>query len=110
MTNYVEFEVGDETYKLRLGMSAIVQLEKKLGCNPMGIFGNGDKIPTITQMCDILHASLQKYHHGCNLDKARDIFEDYLSEHSQTDFLPVILEVYKVSGIIPKDAEEAEKN
>jgi hypothetical protein len=83
-----------------------VALEKALGCNPLSIFGSGDTIPTITTMVTILWSSLQQYHHGITLNDAYDIFDAYLEEHSATDFIPVILEIYKVSGIIREGATE----
>ncbi len=102
--NFINFEVGNNTYRLRLNTRNIVLLEKQLGCNPLSIFGNGDEIPTITAMVTILHTSMQQYNHGISLNDAYDIFDKYLEEgHSSTDFIPVIMEIYKVSGIIPKD-------
>lgn len=103
---YFDFEAGNKAYKLRLNTRNTVILEKTLGCNPLAIFGTGDTIPTITTMVQVLFASLQQYHHGITLDDAYTIFDEYLEEHSATDFIPVILEVYKVSGIIPKSATE----
>ena len=104
--NYVEFSAGNKDYKLRLNTRNIVVLEKQLGCNPLTIFGNGDTIPTVTTMVTILYSSLQQYNHGISLNDAYDIFDKWLDEgHSTTDFIPVILEIYKASGIIPKDTE-----
>lgn len=103
---YFDFEAGGKAYKLRLNTRNTVMLEKALGCNPLAIFGSGDTIPTITTMATILWASLQQYHHGITLNDAYDIFDAFLEEHSATEFIPVILEVYKVSGIIPKEATE----
>ena len=109
--NYINFEVGNESYKLRLSTRNIVLLEKQLGCNPLSIFGNGETVPTITIMVAVLHASLQQYNHGITLNDAYDIFDKYLEEgHSSIDFLPVILDVYRASGIIPKDSKNTEKN
>lgn len=110
--NYINFEVGNETYKLRLSTRNIVLLEKTLGCNPLNIFGNGETVPTITVMVAVLHASLQQYNHGITMNDAFDIFDNYLADgHSTVDFIPVILDIYKASGIIPKDNKEAdEKN
>lgn len=106
---YVDFNVGSEEYKLRLSVRSIVALEKSLGCNPIGIFGNGETIPPITQMVAVLHAALQKYHHGITMDKAYDIFEGYLDDgHTMNDFIAVIIDVYRESGIIPKDNEAEE--
>lgn len=106
---YVDFTAGGKDYKLRLNVRNIVVLEKALGCNPLALFGNGDRMPTITEMVSILHASLQQYHHNISLNDAYEIFDNYLEAHTMTDFLPVIVDIYKMSGLIPNDGE-AEKN
>lgn len=104
---YVDFEAGNKSYKLRLNTRNTVMLEKALGCNPLSIFGNGDTLPSVTTLVQVLFASLQQYEHGISLNDAYDIFDRYLEEgHSVTDFIPVILEIYKVSGIIPKESNE----
>lgn len=104
--NYINFEVGNETYKLRLSTRNIVLLEKQLGCNPLNIFGNGETVPTITVMVSVLHAALQQYNHGITLNDAYDIFDNYMaSGHSAVDFIPVIIDIYKASGIIPNDTK-----
>ena len=98
---YVDFNAGNESYKLRLSTRAILALEKQLGCNPLAIFGDGTTLPTITAMITILHASVQQYHHGISMDRAADIFDAWLADgHTMTEFLTVIIDVYKVSGII----------
>ena len=107
---YTDFTAGNREYRLRLNTRAIIALERQLGCNPLSIFGDGDNIPTITTMVSVLHAALQPYHHGITLNDAFDIFDDYLADgHAMTDFIPVIIEIYKVSGLI-KDSEVKEKN
>lgn len=103
---YVDFTAGGKDYKLRLNVRSIVVLEKQLGCNPLAIFGNGDTMPTITQMVAVLHASLQSYHHGISLTDAYDIMDNYLAEHNLTEFLPVIIDIYKVSGLFPSGDNE----
>ena len=108
---YINFEAGNKEYKLRLNTRNVVMLEKQLGCNPIHIFGDGETVPTITVMVAILHSALQQYNHGITLNDAYDIFDDYLADgHASTDFIPVILDIYKTSGLIPKDKEEEEKN
>ena len=112
--NYIIFTAGNKDYKLRLDTRSTVMLEKQLGCNPLSIFGDGESIPTITVMVAILHASLQRYQHNISLNDAYDIFDDYISDgKNSTDFIPVILDIYKASGLIPKDnkvEEVDEKN
>lgn len=108
---YTEFIVNGNEYKLRLSTRNVVMLEKQLGCNPLSIFGDGETLPTITIMVQILHAALQQYHHGININDAYDIFDEYLAEgYSATDFLTVIIDIYKVSGLIQNDKEKTEKN
>lgn len=107
---YVEFTAANKDYKLRLNTRNVIGLEKQLGCNPLGIFGDGSQLPTVTQMVNILHYSLQQYNHGISLNDAYDIFDSYLADgKSATDFIPVILEIYKVSGLI-KEESTGEKN
>lgn len=107
---YVDFTAGNKDYKLRLSIRATVALEKQLGVNPLMIFENGDTIPTITTMVNVLHAALQQYNHGISLNDAYGIFEEWLNDgNTVVDFIPVIIDIYKVSGII-KQEEEAEKN
>jgi len=108
---YVDFSAGNKEYRLRLNTRNLISLEKQLGCNPLAIFGDGETIPTITEMVQILYASLQQYNHGISLTDTYDIFDNYLADgHSSTEFIPVIIEIYKVSGLIPNEAEEVEKN
>jgi hypothetical protein len=109
--NYIDFEAGNKNYKLRLNTRNIIALEKALGCNPLAIFGNdGETIPTVTVMVAILHASLQQYNHGISMADAFDIFDTWIDDGNNTvDFIKVILEIYKASGIIPKEVETKEE-
>ncbi len=108
---YIDFQAGGKEYKLRLTTRAIVTLEKTVGCNPLAIFGAGDTIPTITTMVSVLHASLQQYQHGITMNDAYDIFDAYLADgHAMTDFIPVILDIYRESGLIPHEKAADEKN
>lgn len=99
--NYLEFTAANKEYRLKLTTRATIALEKRIGVNPLAIFGEGDKIPTVTEMVAILHAALQQYEHGITLEDAYTIFDSWLDEgHVVTDFLTVIVDIYKVSGLI----------
>ena len=101
MGYYVDFTAGNKDYKLRINTRNIVSLEKQLGCNPVSIFGDGDRIPTITEMVNILYASLQQLNHGITVNDTYDIFDAYLADgNSATDFIPIMVEVFKASGLI----------
>lgn len=108
---YHELTINNTDYKLRLTTRNIVALEKQLGCNPLSIFGaNGDRIPTITEMVNILHQSLQAYHHSISLNDAYELFDKYLEDgNNSVNFIPVIIEIYKASGIIEQEGT-GEKN
>ena len=105
---YTEFNVKDREYKLKLNTREIVSLEKKIGCNPVLIFGTtGNQVPTITTMVQILHSSLQAYQSNIDMNKAYEIFDEWLEDgNTSTDFIPVILEIYRVSGLIRKETNE----
>lgn len=114
---YYEFNTNDKTYKLRLSTRNTIALEKQLGCNPMTIFFPGGKIsskeedeftiPSVTTMVYILHYSLQQYQHNISLNDSYDIFDKWLDEgNTVTDFMPIITEIFKVSGIFAEGKEE----
>ena len=106
--NYIDFTAGGKEYKLRLNIRNSVVLFQVLGCNPLTIFGDGDKIPTVTTMVQILLVSLQQLNHGITLDNAYTIFDEWLADgHTVMDFLAVIIDIYKVSGIIQQEQEDA---
>lgn len=109
---HVEFETKSRVYKLRLTTQNVVELEKKLGCNPLRIFGDGEEVPTVSTMVLILHASLQAYEHGISINDTYSIFDAWLDEgHNAVEFVNVILDIYRASGLMPKvEAEGAEKN
>lgn len=102
------FTIGDKEYKLKLSTQYTILLEKKLGCNPLMIFGiNGDRIPTITEMVAILWASLQQLNHGISEADTYKLFDTWLEEgHIPTDFIKDIVEIYKASGLMREDSEK----
>jgi hypothetical protein len=107
---FYELEINDKVYKLKLTTMNIVSLEKVIKCNPLSIFGNGEQIPEITTMVAILWASLQQYQHGIGMQDAYKLFDEYLEKHTATDFISVILEIYKVSGLMASTKEDDSKN
>lgn len=109
---YKEFVVGDKTYKLRLTTKDICDLETDISMNPILIFGkNGDRIPTVSVMVAILFRSLQSLNHGISRNEAYTIFDEWLAEEERTvtDFIPVIVDIYKVSGLMKEPKEEKDK-
>lgn len=108
---YFDFEAGNKAYKLRLTTKAIMALEAKIGCNPKMIFSaSGNRVPTVTEMIHILHQSLTAMHHGITFDKAIDIWDAWMADgHTDTDFISVIIGIYRVSGIFPREDESVDE-
>ena len=69
--NYMNFEAGGNTYKLVLTTRAMVELEKKIGCNPLDILvkvQSEESLPKVYDMVAIIWASLLKFNHGIKFD------------------------------------------
>lgn len=106
---YFDFEAGNKAYKLRLTTKAIMNLESKIGCNPVAIFGldsNNPKIPTTTTMIHILHNSLTHFNHGITLNDAIAIWEAWIEDgHQPMEFCEVINEIFYASGIYRRETQ-----
>lgn len=110
MTHYT-FTVGDKDYKLRLTARACCELEKKLGTNPINVLlavANSEQIPQLDTMITILHYSMTALNHGITINEVYNIYDSFVDEgNTLVDLIPIILEVFKVSGFFK---EEQEKN
>lgn len=111
---YTTVTIDNKEYKCRLTTKSLVDLEKKLNGNPLSIFLNitNNELPKLADLLLVFHASLQSYNHGVSLDEVYNIYDKYIDEgHTFMDFIPVIMEIYKVSGLFQEEAkEETEKN
>lgn len=109
---YTTWTVGGEDYRLRLTTKATVDLEKKLGRNPLSAFvdmGEG-KLPTMSETALLLQAAMQPLNHGITEAKTYDLMDAYFEEgHNLFDLVPVLVEVFQVSGLMGKE-EPDEKN
>ncbi len=110
--NYTNFEVNGKDYKLVLTTRTLVDLERKLERSPMDILMDtaNDKMPKAGDLVLVLWASLQKFHHNMSVNDCYDLFDAYLEEHTIMDFMTVVLDIFKVSGIFKDETEEDEKN
>lgn len=106
---YYEFKVKDKTYKLKLRTRDIIEVEKRLGCTVLMVFGaEFNKIPTLETCAVIIHASMQKYEHNIKYNDVLDIIDEYLEDHTTPELVEVLIGIYSSSGIIPKPEEEKE--
>lgn len=111
---YSTFTVKDKEYKGRLTARALVDLEKKLGTNPINVFikmsANEGYMPDLSDLIVILHGSLQAMEHGITLDKTYELYDNMIEEGKTiVDLVNIVIDIFKVSGLIP-EADEDEKN
>ena len=85
------WEVGGQSYKLKLKTSAIVELESKYKTNLMNIMGSGQGgMPALSVMLDVAHAAMKDWNHGITKNGVMDIFNRYIEEGgSQLSFYMV---------------------
>lgn len=109
---YYTFYVKDETYKLKLATKDLLDIEKKLGMNPIMIFGvNGNRVPTITELITIIASSFNKYNHGISENDVLDIIDNWLNEgNTIKELIELVVEIYKVSGLYKEKKDNEEKN
>lgn len=103
---YTTLKMGNEELKLRLGSRDSINLERKLGTNPLNIFMELSEggLPRLEPMITILHAASQKYQHGLTEDKFFDLYDDFVDNGgSLTQLIPAVLEVFKVSGFFNEE-------
>lgn len=102
--------IKDKDYKLRLDAKACIELEKKLGSNPLNIImkmSSNNELPSLGVILTIIHCSMSALNHGITIDDVYKLFDDYIEEgHTYLDLIPVILEIFKVSGFIKEDVDE----
>ena len=95
------WEVGGQSYKLKLKTPAIVELETKYKTNLMNIMGTGQGgMPTLSVMLDVAHAAMKDWQHGITKNEVQNLFERYVNEGgSQLSFyMSVYMEIFAVSG------------
>jgi hypothetical protein len=108
---YTELIIGNESFKLRLTTKASVALEKALGYNPISMLMDIDNgtMPKLADVLIMLHAMLQTYHHGYNIDKVYDLFDKYVADgKGMFDLIPVFVEVFQQSGYLSVGANAGE--
>ena len=105
---FATITIKDRDYKGRLTARALVELEKKLGTSPINMFmemaKNEGTFPSLDMLLTIFHASLQALEHNMSMDKVYELYDDMVDEgKTAIDLLNFIVEVFQVSGLIPKD-------
>lgn len=107
--NYTELIIKGESYKLKLTTKASVSLERALGYNPITMLMDIEKgkMPKLNDVLIMLQSMLTTYHHGLNMEKVFDLFDDYVAEGgSMFDLIPVFVKVFEQSGYMSASKAE----
>lgn len=104
------WKIGEKEFKLKLKTSEIERLERQYGIgnimNPMLNAGE-TQLPSLTYMLDIIHGSIQKYHHGYSRVDVSDLYDDYLETGgNQTELIKVVMDIFRASGFFPGQSEK----
>lgn len=95
------WQVGGESYRLKLDTAGISELEQRYKTNLMNVMGTGNGgMPALSVMLDVTHAAMKKYHHGIKRDQLNTLFDKYIDEGgSQLNFYTeVYMGIFTVSG------------
>lgn len=111
---YRTLTIGGKDYKLRLTTKHTVELEKKLGGNPVNGLMNmrNGALPSATYVSTCLHACLQPLNKNISIDKVYDLMDQAAEEGEGTlELIDVLSDVFQDCGLIPKDDpnEDAEE-
>lgn len=98
--------IKDKEYMCKLTVQACIEIEKKLGTNPLNIFmktAEGE-IPKLGDLITIFHGCLTEYNHGISLQDTYKIYEDYCNEGgNMISLISVLSDILKESGFIPNE-------
>ena len=109
------FNAGDKEYKLRITGASVVEMEKKMGKNPINAMTdavNGE-LPMMTDMFTILWGALIPFNANISYSDACDIYTAYVDNGGTlNEFLEILIKVFEDSGFIKisEDEDTPEKN
>lgn len=110
---YTTLKIGDEEYKLRLTTGAMVDLEKKLGKNPLVMIAEAGKgsMPKLEEAMFILHYSLIKFQPNYKLKDTYNLYDRFVDDgQTFSELIHVLVDALSVSGYFRKKEKTEAKN
>ena len=100
--NYEIVNINDKAYKLTLNMANMIQLEKKIGENPLNKLMEiqDDNMPDFEFICTILLYSMKKYQPKIKEMEVYDLIDEYLADEGNDigSLIQLAFKVFEVSG------------
>ena len=109
---FAYWEVGGQTYKMKLTTQNICRLEDKFKTSLLNVLFGAGSVPPLSVMLTITQAAMLPYNHKIKYEGGQALFDKYCEEGgTQMTFMTdVFMEIYKVSGFFTEDqAEEMDK-
>lgn len=105
--------IKEKEYKLCLPMMQIIELEKKLGDNPLNklmAMSDGNKLPEMDFVLDVIHYSLKKYQPKIDKSEACNFIDNYLEEEENdlTTLIQLMFNIFNKSGFFKINQAEVE--
>lgn len=92
------WNIGDDSYKLKLSAGAVIAAEKELGRGLVASLENADSVNVQTIF---LHAAMQKFNANTTRATVNDLYDDYMDLGGTIeDIMTLIREVLTVSGFL----------
>lgn len=110
---FTVLKVGDKEYKLRITGASVVEMEKKMGKNPLNALldATNGRLPLMTDLFTMLWGALLPYNSGLSYSDACDVYTDYVDNGGTLDeFLAILVKVFEDSGFIKTSEDTPEKN
>lgn len=99
-------KLKDETYQLRLTTKGCVNIEQRIGQNPLNIFiqASENKMPKIGDLMVILHECINSTNHGIKIDDVYNIYDKYCEEGGDyMTLIELLVGVFEDAGFVPKE-------
>ena len=111
---FTTFTIGEKEYKARLTTKAVIELERKLGTNPvnvlLGMASNENQLPNLETLLMFLHASLKTSIPGLTIDETYGIYDEMIEEGKDiSDLINLIVSILQESGLAPSEAKNPKK-
>ena len=109
---FAYWEVGGQTYKMKLTTQNICRLEDKFKTSLLNVLFGAGSVPPLSVMLTITQAAMLPYNNKIKYEGVQALFDKYCEEGgTQMTFMTdVFMEIYKVSGFFTEDqAEEMDK-
>lgn len=105
---FANWQVGGETYQMKLRTSEQLELEKIYKKNLFSLIGDADNLPSLSTMLQITHAAMKPYHHGIKLRDVENLYSKYIDEGGSMlqFYVDVYMRIYAVSGFFSSSMEE----